>query len=441
MSRQYLFAEQKVPRYTSYPTAPHFHSDVDRTVYSDWLSRIPANAALSLYIHVPFCTSLCIYCGCHTHVARRKDPLRDYVSLLRRELELILQRTASRKVARIHWGGGTPSAIGAEALSEIMEHVSRLADVSAVQEHAIELDPRHVRPELVHTFAAIGINRASLGVQTFAPHVQAAMGRVQPFATVQRAIDRLREAGICNLNFDLMYGLPRQRAADIRETVELAAALKPQRLAVFGYAHVPWFRPRQRLINEADLPGVTERFDQMKTARQELYRHGFKPIGLDHFALPSDELAIAASAHRLHRNFQGYTDDCSPVLIGLGSSSIGRLPQGFVQNATDVADYARRISANELATVRGIALTEDDRRRAAIIEDLMCYLRTTLPTGSNLLDATAQAALSALQREGLVRHDGDLIIVPETARSFVRLAAAAFDAYLPNNTARHSAAV
>jgi len=318
MSRQYLFAEQKVPRYTSYPTAPHFHANVDHTVYSGWLSEIPTDATLSLYLHVPFCTSLCIYCGCHTQVARRKDPLRDYVTLLGRELELILQRTPARKIVRIHWGGGTPSAIGADALVEIMEQLSRVADVSQVREHAIELDPRHVRPELIHTLAAIGVNRASLGVQTFAPHVQAAMGRVQPFATVRRAVDRLREAGIGNVNFDLMYGLPRQTITDLHETVDLAVALDPQRLALFGYAHVPWFRPRQRLINEADLPGVMERFNQMSTARQRLYRRGFVPIGLDHFALPSDALAVAARASRLRRSFQGYTDDDSAVLIGFG---------------------------------------------------------------------------------------------------------------------------
>jgi oxygen-independent coproporphyrinogen III oxidase len=441
MSRQYLFAQQKVPRYTSYPTAPHFQANVDHTVYSDWLSQIPADTGLSLYVHVPFCTSLCIYCGCHTQVARRKDPLRDYVSVLGRELELIMRRTAARKVARIHWGGGTPSAIGAEALIDIIEQLSRRADVSAMGEHAIELDPRHVRPELVHALAAIGINRVSLGVQTFAPHVQAAMGRVQPFATVRRAIDRLREAGIGNFNFDLMYGLPRQTTADLRETIDLAVTLNPQRLALFGYAHVPWFRPRQRLINEADLPGVMERFDQMNAARQHLYRQGFEPIGLDHFALPSDELAVAAREHRLHRNFQGYTDDDSSVLIGLGSSSIGRMPQGFVQNAADIADYTRHISSNQLATVRGTAFTEDDRLRGDVIEELMCYLRTKLPAGSSLLDAAAQEMLATLQREGLVHQDGDLIIVPETARPFVRLVAAAFDAYLPSNNARHSAAV
>jgi oxygen-independent coproporphyrinogen-3 oxidase len=322
-----------------------------------------------------------------------------------------------------------------------MEHLSRLADVSAVREHAIELDPRHVRPELVQTLAAIGINRASLGVQTFAPHVQAAMGRVQPFATVERAVGRLRDAGIANINFDLMYGLPRQSAADIRETIDLAIALNPQRLAVFGYAHVPWFKPRRRLINEAYLPGVTERFQQMKTARQKLYLHGYAPIGLDHFALPSDELAVAVRAGRLHRNFQGYTDDDSAVLIGLGCSSIGRLPQGFVQNASNVADYTQRVSAGELPTVRGIALNDDDRMRGGIIETLMCYLRAELPPRSGLLEVPAQETLRALQREGLVHQDGDVIMVPESARPFVRLVAAAFDSYLPNHGARHSAAV
>jgi oxygen-independent coproporphyrinogen-3 oxidase len=443
MSARHLLADQKVPRYTSYPTAPHFHPGVGAQAFDAWLSGIAADEPLSLYLHVPFCTSLCLYCGCHTEAARRKDPLRRYVGLLHREIDLVADRMAARAVRHIHWGGGTPSALGEQALADIADHLRDRFDLDGLREHAIELDPRHVTGSLAQTLARIGINRASLGVQDFSPHVQSAMGRVQPLATVRRAIDALRRNGICRLNFDLMYGLPRQSVADVDRSIELAVSLAPQRVALFGYAHVPWFRPRQRLINEADLPGMAERFRQMRSARERLCRSGYVPIGLDHFALPDDELAIAAHDGRLRRNFQGYTTDDAPTLIGFGASAIGRLPQGFVQNAADVSDYARRIEAGELATARGIALSDDDRLRAGIIEALMCDLRAKLPPqwSGSASAAQAREALLPLAAEGLVRIDPDAVTVTPEGQSFVRLVAAAFDAYLPGGHARHSAAV
>ncbi len=396
---------------------------------------------LSLYLHVPFCTSLCLYCGCHTNIARRKDPLRRYAELLHREIDLVQAQTAARGVIHVHWGGGTPSILGEQSLADIVDHLHERFELGSVREHAIELDPRHVTDRLASTLARIGVKRASLGIQEFAPHVQVAIGRTQPFATVRRAVGHLRTAGIQNLNFDLMYGLPRQTTADIRDTIDLAVSLNPQRLALFGYAHVPWVRPRQRLISEADLPGVTERLRQMEAAREALEARGYAPIGFDHFALPGDELTIAARAGRLHRNFQGYTTDDAPVLIGLGASSIGRLPQGFVQNAAGVSDYAQRIEANQLATARGIALSDDDRMRGSIIEALMCDLQAQLPTERSADHARALDALVVLEAQGLVRVTPGHVTVTQAGRPFVRLVAAAFDAYWPDSAARHSAAV
>jgi oxygen-independent coproporphyrinogen III oxidase len=443
MPKRHLFAEQTAPRYTSYPTAPHFHAGIGTETYARWLSEVPANGRLSLYIHVPFCTSLCAYCGCHTELARRKDPLQRYVELIHREIDLVGARLAARSITHIHWGGGTPSILGEPALVDIVEHLRACFELGGVREHAIELDPRHVSSRLAETLVRIGANRASLGVQEFSPHVQAEIGRVQPFAAVKRAVGRLRASGIENLNFDLMYGLPRQTTDDVRRSVELAVSLGPQRVALFGYAHVPWFRPRQRLISAAYLPGAAERFEQMDAARRALCDRGYEPIGFDHFATPEDELAVAARTGRLRRNFQGYTTDTASTLVGLGASSIGRLPQGFVQNVSNVSDYARRIETDELATTRGVALTDDDRVRASVIESLMCQLRAELAGTCAETQVIAQAleTLRPLETEGWVRLDDGQVIVTEAGRPFVRLVAAAFDVYLTNGQTRHSTAV
>jgi oxygen-independent coproporphyrinogen-3 oxidase len=435
-------AERNVPRYTSYPTAPHFSAAVGPETYADWLEALPADASLSLYIHVPFCSELCFYCGCHTRAVRRREPVESYAARLLDEIALF-NGIKGRRLTHLHWGGGTPSILGSAWLETIVARLAALFDLSALNEHAIELDPRRLDRSLALALAAIGVNRASLGMQDAAPHVQEAIGRVQPFAQVERAADDLREAGIANLNIDLMYGLPRQTVRDVAHSAELAALLKPQRLALFGYAHVPWFKTHQRLIDEAALPGLSERLRQVDLAAETLVRCGYQAIGLDHFALPDDELAVAAREKRLHRNFQGYTTDQADALIGLGASAIGKLPQGFVQNAPDVAGYARAVAGGKFATVRGLALSDDDRRRAVIIERLMCDLAVDLDAvaggANNFTDEVA--ALHELADEGLVRIDGSRIAVTPAGRPFVRLIAAAFDAYLAAGHKRHSVAV
>lgn len=322
-----VLAEQSVPRYTSYPTAPHFGAVVGPDTNAAWLAELPPSQALSLYLHVPFCAELCHYCGCHTKAVRRREPLDDYAQSLIKEMSLVRRHLGTRKVSHLHWGGGTPSMLGGSKLTEITDHLAQAFDLAAVREHAIELDPRHVGRPLVRALAGIGVNRASLGVQDFSPHVQQAIGRIQPYEMVERALGTLREFGIARINFDLMYGLPRQTIRDIRRNIALAVSLNPDRIALFGYAHVPWFRTQQRLIDAATLPGPAERLAQMETAREALAAFGYEPIGLDHFALPNDDLAVAARTRRLRRNFRGYTTDDAPALIGLGASAIGRLPR------------------------------------------------------------------------------------------------------------------
>jgi oxygen-independent coproporphyrinogen-3 oxidase len=436
----HLLAERTVPRYTSYPTAPHFTSAVNAAVYAEWLAQLPPEARLSLYLHVPFCRELCIYCGCHTKAVRQQAPLNAYAAELVREIRLLGQYLGPHPVSHIHWGGGTPSVLGPEQLRAIAEEIAQTLGKSS-GEHAIELDPRHIDRALVEALRDIGINRASLGVQELTPHVQQAIGRIQPEDTVRRAIDLLREAGIENLNFDLMYGLPRQSLGDMRATAEKVCAMGPQRIALFGYAHVPWFRSQQRLIETAELPGAGARLAQADAARAIFLANGYEAIGFDHFARPEDSMAMAARAGRLHRNFQGYTDDNADALIGIGASAIGRLPQGFVQNAPDVGGHARALSEGRLPTVRGVALSEDDRVRAAIIERIMCDLRVDLAAFGGGDFSAAIETLAPLANDGLVQIDGGTVAVAERGRPFVRLVAAAFDAYLPNARTAHSKAV
>jgi oxygen-independent coproporphyrinogen-3 oxidase len=441
MSKTVALAERNVPRYTSYPTAPHFSAAVGPQVYADWLGALPREARLSLYIHVPFCTELCFYCGCNTRAVRKRAPIDAYAGRLLDEIAL-LAGLAGRKLTHLHWGGGTPSILGPAWLETIAAQLASIFDLSALQEHAIELDPRRLDKPLVRSLAAIGVNRASLGMQDASPYVQQAIGRVQPFKLVERAADWLREEGIANLNIDLMYGLPAQTLADVERSAALAASLQPSRLALFGYAHVPWFKTHQRLIDTASLAGPAARIEQVRVASQTLAVHGYVPIGLDHFALADDELATAQRGGRLHRNFQGYTTDEADALLGLGASAIGKLPQGFVQNAVDIAGYSRAVEAGSLATVKGVPLSDDDRMRAGIIERLMCDMALDLDAAAPGTDFAAEIdGLAGLRDAGMVQIEGRRIVVTEEGRPFVRLVAAAFDAYLPQNRSRHSIAV
>jgi oxygen-independent coproporphyrinogen III oxidase len=286
--------DRPVPRYTSYPTAPHFHAGIGRDHYRNWLAELPADARLSLYLHVPFCHELCWYCGCHTTVARRYQPVAEYRDLLLRELDLVGAGLGGRRpVGHIHFGGGTPTMLAPDDLRLLGGRLRERFEVLDDAEFAVEIDPRRLTRDTVDALAAIGVNRASLGVQDVNPEVQRAINRWQPFTVVERAVDWLRTAGIGGINFDLMYGLPQQTTAQVRASVDVALALRPSRVALFGYAHVPWMKRHQRLIDEATLPDATERAAQFEAAAARLEQAGYVAIGLDHFALPDDSLAVA----------------------------------------------------------------------------------------------------------------------------------------------------
>jgi oxygen-independent coproporphyrinogen-3 oxidase len=281
-----------------------------------------------------------------------------------------------------------------------------------------------------------------LGVQTLAPHVQEAIGRVQPYEMIVSAVDLLRSAGILQINFDLMYGLPQQSLDDLLDTIRLAAALRPSRIALFGYAHVPWFKRRQRVIREAELPGAEARYDQAEAARAALLALGYVAIGIDHYALPDDSLARAAGSGSLRRNFQGYVEQVPHAIIGFGPSAISTLPQGYVQNHTGIGAWRRAIEAGQLAVARGHARSADDRRRASVIERLMCAFEVDLARyGGSDLFALELAALTPLAADGLVRVEGSRISIPERMRPFSRLVAQAFDAYVVEPAMQHSRTV
>ena len=438
----------RVPRYTSYPTAPHFAADVDGAIYRAWLAALDPEVALSIYTHIPFCDEMCWFCGCYTKIVNRYEPIRAYLDALHQEIDLVARTLPGRfRVRHLHWGGGSPSMLAPEDWRALIEAIRARFDITGDAELAVELDPRDATEAYVAALAAAGVNRASIGVQDFDPDVQAAINRFQPFATVERVVGWLRRYGIADVNIDLIYGLPRQTEAKVLAMVDLAMRLEPARVALFGYAHVPWMKSHQKLINEAELPGPVERLRQFSAASRRLGELGLRAVGLDHFARADDALAVALDESRLRRNFQGYTTDDAQVLIGLGASAIGTLPQGYVQNVAPLADYRRALEQGRLATVRGVALSAEDRLRRDVIERLMCSLSVDLGAvcRDHGLDAellrSECASLAPMAEDGLVGIDDLHIRLTDNGRPFVRVVAAAFDAYLQHDKQRHSRAV
>lgn len=436
--------ERRIPRYTSYPTAAQFGSDINGDAYEDWLAALPPDERASIYIHIPFCTELCLYCGCHTTVSRGYGPVATYVDLLKREISLIGQITGRRKINHIHWGGGTPTIVAPEDFLRVMAVLEARFSFTGQTELAIEIDPRTLTREHITAFARAGITRASLGVQDFEPRVQAAVRRIQSFDQTARAVDSLRDVGIESINLDLMYGLPHQAVSTITATAERALALQPDRIALFGYAHVPWMKRHQRLIAQSALPDGTERFAQNRAAADVFIAAGYQSIGLDHFAKNGDLLASRQREGRLHRNFQGYTTDESRTILGFGASAIGTLPPGYVQNAAGTLQYRDAIDRERPAITRGYLLTDEDRFRWYIIERLMCDLHVDLADvcrarGRSLADLAPEfRQLDELVAQGIVeRGDGRITV---SSPPFIRTVCAVFDKHLFNGGPRYSLA-
>lgn len=442
-----LFAP-RVPRYTSYPTAPHFHREIGEATYRRWLAALPDGADLSLYVHVPFCDTLCWFCGCNTTVVNNYKPVSGYLDVLLREMEMLASALKpGHKVTHLHFGGGSPTLLTPGDFWRLNKHLRQRFEIDPDAEVAIEIDPRGFRRDLAETLAAAGVTRASIGVQDCDPVVQRAINRIQPESVTAEAIDMLRDVGIRNLNIDVMYGLPHQTAAGLGKTLDSVLALNPDRLAVFGYAHVPTFKKHMSLISEADLPGIDERFAQAELVHDVLLARGYVPIGIDHFARPDDSLAQALQSGRLSRNFQGYTADDATTLLGLGPSAIGTLQEGYVQNLSDVPSWRTAVRNGQLPIAKGICLTADDRARRAIIGQLMCQMSVDL--GSvveqyGLPPASFDFSLEALrfyERDGIVSIKGRRVDIAPRWRSAARLVAAAFDTYLDATQQRHARAI
>lgn len=436
LQRAYLLEryDGQAPRYTSYPTAVEFSSAVDEDVAAGWLSRLSLAERISVYVHIPFCERLCWYCGCNTRAVRNRRLISEYVAALGEELALIERALPGRpSVGAIHLGGGTPNMLSRDDLGELFRGLRHVFKVSPGAEIAAELDPAVLTREWVQAAAFHGLTRASVGVQDLAPHVQAAVNRIEPFEVVERAVGWLREAGLTSVNLDLMYGLPKQRVEDVLATLDKVLTLRPDRFALFGYAHVPWAKPHQKLINDGELPGAAERLDQSAAAAARLEAAGYVRIGLDHFALPDDALAVALREGRLRRNFQGYTADPHQTLIGLGASAIGSLPQGYYQNDASELGWRRRLQEGRLPVVRGVALTDEDRFRAEIIETLMCNHAVDLAAvsarhGRSIADlAEERTRLAAMAADGVVcLHDSEVALTP-LGEPWLRSVAKVFD--------------
>lgn len=436
------YAHMAVPRYTSYPTAADFGA-LDDAPRLAALRQIGAGNRVSAYIHIPYCSAMCHYCGCFTKITRRPEVIEDYVRHLLKDIKLQAAQFGGRpQLSHLHWGGGTPSVISQADFSAVMAALHEAFAFAPDIEHAIELDPRAVSAELCRFLAAQEVNRASLGVQDMDETVQKAIGRIQPLADIERAVNALRQAGIEHINFDLIYGLPLQTRQTLAATCAKTAEFAPSRIACYGYAHLPQRRANQRLIKDDALPGAYERFLQAETAAECFTALGYQAIGIDHFALPGDRLAIAAEKQALHRNFQGYTDDDAAILLGFGASAISEFPNLYAQTIADIGQYKQAIEQNRLGTARGIKLTAEDKKRARLIRDFMCRFSVDLS-----LYGGAQAfpreleQLQPLLADRLAAREGEVINITEEGKPFVRIAAGLFDTYRQTKLARFSPAV
>lgn len=436
-----------VPRYTSYPTAPHFDESIGPDVYAGWLGRLTAENRLSLYAHIPYCDRLCWFCGCHTKHTLRYEPIAQYLLALYTEIDWVSAQLAGRgRVTAIHLGGGSPTMLSAKDMAAVKARLAERFTIADDAEISIEIDPNDLGEDRFDAMADFGLTRASVGVQDFDPRVQKAINRIQTFEQTQHVIDQVRLRGVHSVNVDVLYGLPYQTLASIEATIGQVLSLQPDRTALFGYAHVPWMKKHQQMIPDAALPDVSARFAQSQLAASLLDSGGLHPVGFDHFARASDSLAIAERTGKLRRNFQGYTDDRADLLIGLGASAIGQLPQGYVQNITPTGEYQKTVLAGGGATARGFALTPADRLHGFAIEALLCRFALTrqellaFGTAGAVLFETARAIASA-DEDGLTMADADCFSVTPLGRPFVRTIAAKFDTYLAQGAARHSLAV
>ncbi|MBC8008486.1 MAG: oxygen-independent coproporphyrinogen III oxidase [Burkholderiales bacterium] len=437
------------PRYTSYPTAPKFAPLPDPARVLDEIARenLDPSRPLSLYFHLPFCETLCWFCGCTTVITRRFAAAGEYLDLLEKELDLMRPWTnPARRVTQLHFGGGSPTFLAPAEIRRLGEMIHARHIFTPDAEISVEIDPRRLTPAQARAYHAIGCRRASLGVQDTDPRVQLAIHRVQPFAQTRDAVALLRDTGYSSLGIDLIYGLPFQTEDSFARTLDEVLTLRPDRLSVFSYAHVPWMKPAQKILErDQSLPSPELKLRLFTLALRTLTAAGLVHLGMDHFARPEDELAVAARAGRMHRNFQGYSTHAGASLHAFGLSSISQTERGYHQNLRDLDAYGQAVSAGRLPIERGLLLTDEDQRRREIILRIMCdrhidfaALSARLGVDFEKTYAPELASLSDLAGDGLIeRHAGGFEITPVGA-VLRRVIAMRFDAGLDTDGARYS---
>ncbi len=438
--------DAKVPRYTSYPTAPHFNNDVTPDTYKAWIEAIPTGSQVSLYVHVPFCRRLCWFCACRTQGTSTLSPVAAYVETLKDELR-ILQASLPEGVtlSRLHWGGGTPTLLDASMMEDLAGAIFDVAPMAKDGEFSVEIDPNEIDHTRLEALAKAGMNRASIGVQDFDDEIQQTIGRIQGYDITRDAVEMIRAHGVKSVNADILFGLPHQTQARITESVQKLLSLSPDRVALYGYAHVPWMAKRQQMIPSDALPTPQERLALFETARKLFLWDDYDEIGIDHFATKTDGLSVAQRNGTLRRNFQGYTDDTADVLLAVGASSIARFPQGYAQNAPATSAHTGAIRDGRFSTSRGHTFTDEDRLRGRLIEALMCDFCIDAVEIIDRFDIS-RAALNEMfskvmaQFPDVLALESNALVIPEPARPLTRMIARAFDAY-DMSKAQHSAAI
>jgi oxygen-independent coproporphyrinogen-3 oxidase len=434
------------PRYTSYPTAPVWREGFSPRDYEEILSASGEGlpAPLSLYVHLPFCESLCFFCACTVVITSNHSVEEPYLALVEKEIDWVARRSGAetRELVQLHWGGGTPTYLSPAHISRLAEKLRRSFRFAEDAEVGVEVDPRVTTPAHLEALSRAGFNRLSMGVQDFDPEVQRSINRVQPFEDTRDLVRTARGMGFQSVNVDLIYGLPLQTPESFRATIERILEIAPDRLAVYSYANVPWLKKHQKLL-EPHLPGEGEKFEIFRTALALFTAAGYEYIGMDHFARPDDELARARRNRTLHRNFQGYTTKAGTDLVGLGVSAIGAIRDSFVQNRRELADYRQAIETDGAATFRGFRLSFDDRVRRTVIGNLLCHgvvvfgeIEAAFGIDFREYFAAALEGLVGCVADGLVEISGTEIRATSLGRVFLRNLAMAFDSYLPSQSAK-----
>ncbi|WP_299614660.1 oxygen-independent coproporphyrinogen III oxidase [uncultured Tateyamaria sp.] len=425
--RRHGLFDARVPRFTSYPPANWFSEGVNAECVRTWQSTAPKDAEISLYVHIPFCRRLCWFCACRTQGTRNDAPLAPYVERVLTEARATRDGfTQTVKPKRLHLGGGTPTILSADLLDRLLSGLNDIWGLDDLEEFSVEVDPTDVGPKRLAMLKKHGLSRASLGIQDFDPHVQQAIGREQSFEMTADVVTQLRDLDVDALNFDLLYGLPFQTEQTLTATLQAALEMEPTRIALFGYAHVPWMSKRQSLIPSDALPKPEKRLELFDLARRTLLGQGYVQIGIDHFARPDDALAQAYFDKRLTRSFQGYTDDKAPYLIGLGASAISTYPQGFAQNIPVTGKYAAEVEADRSPIWRGYALNDLDHLKANVVEQLMCYHAATLSDVQLSDERVLTSILHIVERfSDAVTWDGSTLSIARWAHPLVRLIAGA----------------